>query len=483
MTDTHDGGAGISLRTRIMLPMILLAALTLAASGAIVAVIQHREIARGIDRQLIRTRDELELLAGQNLDPSTGAPFAGPSEFMRSFLMRSVVGEAEGELAFVDGKLAWVASPDVRLRPEKDRQLMDEVTPLAAGDEIVIKTVTTDRLRYRVLIAPVVFPTGSGALVHVFDADAAYQQLKHTMAVYAAVAVALLAVASLISWPLVGRMLRPIQELRVAAETIDERDLTTRVPVRGRHELAALSTTINRMLDRVESSVEGQRRLLDDVGHELRTPITVVRGHLELVDAHDPDDVAQTRDLAIDELDRMGMLVGDLLVLAKAGQSDFVTPRWVDLASLTDQNFEKARTLGPRRWRMEGVASAEAWLDPTRITQAWLQLAANAVRYSADGTSISIGSRLHRGEVELWVRDEGIGIAADQIDRIRERFARACTATDPIHGAGLGLSIVESILAAHGGRLVIESEEGVGSTFTMAVPLSPSSDLTGRQRQ
>ncbi|WP_197510765.1 HAMP domain-containing histidine kinase [Tessaracoccus coleopterorum] len=92
--------------------------------------------------------------------------------------------------------------------------------------------------------------------------------------------------------------------------------------------------------------------------------------------------MGQTRDLAIDELDRMGGLVNDLLVLAKAGQTDFVTPQWADLALLTDQTFEKARTLGERRWRLEGVATAEAWLDPTRITQAWLQLAANAVKYS-----------------------------------------------------------------------------------------------------
>lgn len=482
MTDAHDGDAKTSLRIRIMLPMILLAALTLAASGAIVAAIQHREIARGIDSQLIMTRDELQVLAEQGLDPATGAPFTGASELLRSFLMRSVVSESEGELAFVDGKPAWKASPDVRLRPEGDLQLIEAVTPLAQGDEIVIQTVSTDQRDYRVLVAPVVFPTGTGALVHVLDIDAAYQQLRHTMIVYAAVSVTLLAIASLISWPLVGRMLRPIKELRAAAEAIDERDLTTRVPVRGRHELAALSTTINRMLDRVERSVEGQRRLLDDVGHELRTPITVVRGHLELVDPHDPADVDQTRDLAIDELDRMGLLVGDLLVLAKAGQSDFVTPRWVDLATLTDQNFEKARTLGDRRWRLDSVAAAEGWLDPTRITQAWLQLAANAVRYSEAATAITIGSRLHRGEAELWVRDEGVGIAADQIDRIRERFARVGNAPDATQGVGLGLSIVESILEAHGGRLVIESVEGVGSTFTMRFPLAPTPDSESREQ-
>lgn len=478
MTVQHGDGARTSLRTRIVLPMILMAALTLAASGAIVATIQYREIHSTMDQHLTRTRDELRLLADEGVDPGTGQPFAGPSELLRTYLMRTVVGEAEGEVAFVGGDVKWVASSDVTLRLEGDPQLVDAVRTLALGDEIVIRSLQTDQRDYRVLVAPVVFPTGQGALVHVFDVDLTFQQLRNTMLVYATVAVAMLAVASLIAWPLVGRLLRPIDELRVAADSIDEGDLTTRVPVTGRHELAALSATINRMLDRVQRSVEAQRRLLDDVGHELRTPITVVRGHLELVDVADPDDVVQTRELAIDELDRMGALVGDLLVLAKAGQADFVVPRWSDLAALTDRNFEKARTLGERNWRLEEVADVEAWVDPTRITQAWLQLAANAVKYSETGSVIALGSRLHRGVARLWVRDSGIGIAADQLARVRERFARAPEASTHAQGAGLGLSIVESILAAHHGRLEIESTPGAGSTFTMILPLAPVDDAT-----
>lgn len=145
----------------------------------------------------------------------------------------------------------------------------------------------------------------------------------------------------------------------------------------------------------------------------------------------------------------------------------------MDLAILTDQTLEKARALGDRVWRLERVASAEAWLDPSRITQAWLQLAANAVKYSSPGSVITLGSRLHRGEVQLWVRDEGIGIPADQLAAVRERFTRTREAESHAPGAGLGLSIVESIVAGHGGRLDIESEPDVGSTFTITLPLGP----------
>ncbi len=107
------------------------------------------------------------------------------------------------------------------------------------------------------------------------------------------------------------------------------------------------------------------------------------------------------------------------------------------------------------------------------MTQAWLQLAANAVRYSAESSVIRVGSRVHRGEAHLWVSDEGIGIPADQVERVRQRFGRGSEVTHE-HGVGLGLSIVESILAAHSGRLDIESTHGEGSTFTLVVPIAPT---------
>ena len=465
-----------SIRHRIMWPMILLAGLALLVSGGIVSVIQDRSITAAVDERLERTRDELKVLAQSGVDPQTGDQFTGPSEVLHTFLSRTVLGDAEGEVAFVGDRIEWMASEDQPVRPEDDRALIAAVAPLATGDTIIVDTFRTDRGTYRVLVAPVIYPDGQGALVHVYDMDVARAELRTTMTLYAVVAVVTMVLVALAAWFVVGRLLRPIEELRAAAESIDERDLTTRVPVRGNDDLTALSATINRMLDRVQTSVEGQRRLLDDVGHELRTPITVVRGHLEVVDVDDPVDVAQTRDLAIEEVDRMGGMINDLLMLARATESDFVRPGWADVASLTDQTLGKARALGDRRWRLERVAAAEAWLDVSRMTQAWLQLAANAVKYSEPGSPISLGSRLHRGEVQLWVSDAGIGIAPEQLRLVRERFGRTREAVQHADGAGLGLSIVETIVAAHGGRLEIESVPGEGSTFTMILPISPEKE-------
>ena len=465
--------ARVTIRARIMWAMVLLAGLSLLTSGAIVAIVQDRAISSNLDAQLERSRDELRVLATRGVDPATGAPFAGPSELLRTYLERTVVGPGEGEVAFVGPAVRWVASEDVPLRPEDDPELIAAATPWARGDEIILERLRTAEGNYHLLLVPVKFPNETGALLHVVDRNLAEAELRRTMTVYAVVALVTLALVVFLAWLVVGRLLRPIEELREAAESIDERDLTTRVPLRGNDDLTALSATINRMLDRVQHSVEGQRQLLDDVGHELRTPITVVRGHMELIDAHDPADVRQTRDLVLDEVDRMGVLVNDLLMLAKAGESDFVRPQWSDLATLTDQTLEKARALGDRVWRLDRVASSEAWLDPGRITQAWLQLAANAVKYSTPGSVITLGSRLHRGEAQLWVRDQGIGIAPEQLAVVRERFGRTSEAQSHASGAGLGLSIVESIVAAHGGRLDIESEPGAGSTFTINLPLGP----------
>ncbi|WP_074436990.1 sensor histidine kinase [Tessaracoccus massiliensis] len=468
----------VTLRARLVLAMVLLAVLALLASGAIVWVLQHRAIQSSVDDQLLRTRDELRVLAEKGVDPVTGESFHGPSELLHTFLARTVIGEAEGELAIVNGEVAWLTTDEVEVRPENDPQLLERVMPLAAGDQIVIETIRTDLYDYRVLVAPVQYPEASGALVHVFDIDVSEAQLRRTMTLYGAVALGTVLLLVLVAWIAIGRLLRPIEELREAAESIQERDLTTRVPVRGKDDLAALSSTINRMLDRVQRSVEGQRQLLDDVGHELRTPITVVRGHMELIDADDPADVRETRLLVMDEVDRMGVLVNDMLMLAKSTESDFVQPRWFDVASLTDQVLEKARALGNRAWRLDRITAAEAYLDPGRMTQAWLQLAANAVKYSDEGSPITLGSALERGEVRMWVRDRGIGIEPDQLEVVRQRFGRTREGEARAQGAGLGLSIVESIMAAHGGRLDIESTLGGGSTFTLVLPLGPVPDRT-----
>src|SRR5699024_9531476 len=143
----------------------------------------------------------------------------------------------------------------------------------------------------------------------------------------------------------------------------------------------------------------------------------------------------------------------------------------LDVPRLTDEILTKAQQLGQRQWRLDDVAEVSLEADEQRLTQAWLQLASNAVKFSEPDSVIGIGSRYDavRQEVRLWVRDKGVGISAQDQERVFSRFTRLDRCVD---GTGLGLSIVSLIAQAHGGRVELESEVGAGSTFTVVVPLA-----------
>ncbi len=148
------------------------------------------------------------------------------------------------------------------------------------------------------------------------------------------------------------------------------------------------------MLARLELAFVGQRQFLDDAGHELKTPLTVLRGHLELLDPDDPDEVAETRALLLDEIDRMARLVGDLILLAKTDRPDFLAPSPVSVERLTHTLLSKARGLADRDWQLDGAAEGIVVMDEQRITQAVLQLADNAVKHTETGDTIAIGSEI-----------------------------------------------------------------------------------------
>ncbi|WP_337247906.1 sensor histidine kinase [Actinomyces sp. 432] len=465
-----------TIRTRIMWTIVLVASVALATSGAAVWMLDLRSTHADIDDRLVLTRQELRRLASTGVDPASGTPLTDPGQVLQTYMGHSVLGSGEGQLGIVDGAVRLVSADSIEMRPESDAELVEQLLPMANSGNSTISDVKTAAGRYRVLVVPLSDGHTTAALVRAVDLDAAEAGVWRTMRLYAAAASVTVVLVTALAWLSIGRLLRPIWELRNATESIDERDLTTRVRVRGRDDLSALAAAVNRMLDRVQRAVEAQRELLDDVGHELRTPITVVRGHLELIDPADPEDVRQTSELALDELDRMSALVGDLLELARSSQSDFVTPEATDAETLTMQVFDKASALGERRWRLEACASGTVMLDPARITQAWLQLAANAVKYSEEDSRIWLGSAIGAGfgtdtELRVWVRDEGIGIAPQDLEKVRRRFARTAQAQRRAAGSGLGLSIVENIADAHGGGLDIASEIGRGSTFTLRIPV------------
>lgn len=452
-----------------MIALVLATTLAVALSGTLVFLLQQRSIHTATQAHLSRIRDELIVLASDGINRQTGRPFDTPKDLLYQHLQTHVLGYNEGAIGFVDGQARLVPRA-AEIHPDRDTELLEHVRPLLDMETSHIGSVQTQATSYMYLVVPIVQGSSRGALVHVVDMKVTTSDLRQAMVYYSLAAAIVLAGVVTVAWPIVRRMVRPIEELRIASESIEEHDLASRVPVRSQNELGVLAQAFNTMLDRVERSVHAQRDLLDDVGHELRTPITVVRGHLELMDSSDPADVEEVKELSIDELDRMSGMVNDILMLAKSSQSDFVTPVLTDIGGLTESVFVKCQALGKRQWVLDSVASVELCVDSSRLTQAWLQVASNAVKYSAEGSEIRIGSTLMPEGVALWVTDQGIGISEEDLPRVRSRFSRGRRAHEYAQGSGLGLSIVDTIIQAHQGRMSIESRLGHGTTVTLFLP-------------
>jgi signal transduction histidine kinase len=298
----------------------------------------------------------------------------------------------------------------------------------------------------------------------VVTADLEHERAEVSEAVRVAltIAIAMLAIVAVLSFLAVGRVLAPLRGLGATARSIEStEDLTRRIEVTGEDEIAELGHVFNAMLDRLEQAFALQREFISDAGHELRTPITIIRGHLSLLE-RDPE----TLRIVTDELDRMSRFVEDLLTLAKAERPDFLLLGELDLDLLTDELMAKARKLAARDWQLERVGTGLLRADRQRVTQAVMNLAHNAVQHTAEGDTIALGSELGERYARIWVADSGPGIARAEQERIFERYAG--------DGTGLGLAIVRTIAEAHGGRIELESEPGKGARFTMVLPVRPS---------
>jgi two-component system, OmpR family, sensor kinase len=322
-------------------------------------------------------------------------------------------------------------------------------------------------VRYTVVPVEVEGDRRSAQLVAASFRDVERAEVDESILVLVLVAVGALVVAGGAGWLVAGRVLAPVRTVRTTAERISATDLTRRIQVRGRDDIASLARTFNSMLDRLEGAFDTQRRFLDDAGHELRTPITVIRGHLEVM-TEDPEERASTMGLILSELDRMKRIVDDLVLLAKAGHPNFLELSEVELSELTVEVVAKARVLGDRQWRVAALSEETLLADGERLTQAMTQLAQNAVAHTRPGDLIEFGSAVRDRRVDLWVRDTGSGVDDEVRERIFERFTRG--EGEAREGAGLGLAIVASIAEAHGGRVQLDSSSAHGAKFTLDLP-------------
>lgn len=279
-----------------------------------------------------------------------------------------------------------------------------------------------------------------------------------------------------------GRAFRPVDRIIDQVEAIsDGRSLHRRLAIGAAgDELARLSSTLNAMIERLETSFGALRRFTADASHELKTPLTVIRADVER--SMSPRTTNSEKAIALEEalqqVTRMADLVESLLTLARADEGRFDLHREpVQLSELTREVVETARLLGEMggvEIRVPVMEEAEVLGDATRLRQLFLNLVTNAIKYTPRGGRVEITLARADDQVQFAVRDTGIGIAAADLPYIFERFWRADRARSRASergGFGLGLAICQWIAQAHGGSLTVESRLGRGSRFVAILPL------------
>ena len=280
---------------------------------------------------------------------------------------------------------------------------------------------------------------------------------------------------------LARKSLAPIASMNSQTQRISVESLSQRLDVTSpRDELGRLATTINDLLARLESSFNEQQRFIADASHELRTPLAVLRGETEvaLAKQRNADEYQQSLSLIQEEAERLSRIVEDLFILARQpidAPATLMRER-VSLNEAIKDCARAAQVLATRkgvRLTMESNSSSiDLNGDKELITRMILNLLDNAVKYTPAGGEISLALSRQNGNAEIVVRDTGIGIAETDRQRVFDRFYRVDKARSrALGGAGLGLSIVRWIVEIHGGDIHIDSAPGLGSTFTVELPL------------
>ena len=472
-------GRGLaSIRVRLIVAFVLVLVLATIGSVVVVRAILVSRVDQSIDSDLVQEAKEVRKLSTGS-DPETGRPFDGNvRRIFDVFLERNIPAPYEAQITFVDGELFLRSPAVVPYRLDLDPALVQRWATLQESDR---GRVDTPEGPVEYLAVPVRRDgEPRGVFVVAIFRDLRLEEIDPAIGGAAGVGAIVVLIGSLLAWRLSDRILDPVNKVTQAARGISESDLRGRIEISGSDEIAQLAQTFNEMLDRLEQAFTTQRRFIDDASHELRTPITVIQGQLEVL-GDDPEDRRKALEIVMDELDRMSRFVNDLLLLARADRPDFLALDSVDVATLTNEVFAKATSLADRRWTVDAAGRGRVIADRQRLTQAVMQLAQNAAEHTAEGDEIALGSAVQDGHVRLWVRDSGPGIPPSEQPHVFDRFRRGRPGRRSSEGAGLGLSIVKAIAQAHHGRVELESRAGEGSTFAVVLPVDqpePSEGLS-----
>lgn len=463
----------LSARTRILAWYIIL----MAASSVVTILAIRQELFTRVQERVERSlRQEVEefrrLADGVNLDGN------GVVAVFDLFVSRNIPDDDEFLLTLLNGRL-YKYSPRALPEPlQPGSPLIQHWAKLTKPERGQVETTVGELLyfaqplRITYQAEPLKTDEVQGVFVVAHMTTGEREEVDEAIAVVVEITIIVSIAASVLAWVVAGKVLAPLRLLIETARSIsNDSDLTQRIAVQGTDEIAELTITFNEMIDRLEDAFASQRDFINDASHELRTPITIIRGHLELL-SDDPQERRETIELIADELDRMNRFVDDLLLLAKAEQPKFLSLETVDVGLLTEELYTKARALAARNWRLDSKGCGSVVADRQRLTQAVMNLAQNATQHTHTTDVIAVGSIVTNGKARFWVSDTGEGIPYNDQKRVFKRFARGVSGRRS-EGAGLGLAIVQAIATAHGGQVELSSQPGVGSTFTLVIPLDP----------
>ncbi|WP_405840652.1 HAMP domain-containing histidine kinase [Streptomyces platensis] len=466
-----------SLRARLMVGVVLLAAVGMVAVNAVSLLGLRLNLVDAADATLTKTRDSVQHQVHR------------PEAPINLDNLNSLIPDGT-YLAMVDDQGRVVAQTPTRNAGGQARSRPDLPTPLPddfAGHIVTVPSQDTPLPRYRTLS----FPLGYSATVQrpgeppqQFSRVVIAKSLKPADdAIYwligsdSAATLAVLGGIVLLSRGVLGVGLRPLRDMAATATAIAGGDLDQRIEVAQRHsEVGEVGTALNRAFDERQRSEEQLRQFVANASHELRTPLTTIRGwaqlHLHGL-AQDPALIERAMLRIEGEATRMHTMVEELLLLARLDQGRPIAHAPVDLGALADDAVTDARVVDPGRpLTVEVPGEVFARGDEDRLRQVLQNLLSNALRHTPPDTPVSVTARaLPDGTAQLAVTDQGPGMPPATAERIFERFYRGDESRNPTSGGtGLGLSIVRSIAEAHGGTATVRTAPGKGSTFTITLP-------------
>jgi two-component system OmpR family sensor kinase len=467
------------LRVKLVAAVLALVALALIAVSAVSASEMRGYLLDKTDRQLTGVARVIARAIIQPGGVPTQVPMGGQYAIQ--------IQDANGKVVWSPGASIWRVTEPPPAIPQSGDWL------LAHSEKAVTVAAQSGDVRWRVHVEPV----AGGYVVVGTDLREVARTVGRLIGVEIVVGGVVLVLVAGLGVAIVRASLRPLVNIEHTAEAIAAGDLSRRVPEADpRTEVGRLGNALNGMLTQVETAFharteseataresEGRmRRFVADASHELRTPLAVIRGFAEYYRQRGGVDRAELDRLigrVEDEATRMGVLVDDLLLLARLDQQRPLARRPVDLLALAADAVQDARVVDGDREIMLSVRGGSAFIvigDEVRLRQVIGNLVNNALRHTPAGTPVEVIMRSGRlGDAPaavLEVTDEGPGMPAEQAERVFERFYRA----DPARsrgGTGLGLAIVAGLVEAHGGEVSVETAPGEGATFRVLLPLDP----------